>query len=271
LQAPGWTELQLERLQKAWEPVDLVEAVEKGLVGQRAVGDELFALARRSGEAQASRFLRTALYLGPSSPTATFEDLARDYLYFPVYKITSINADELFYLQTLQEGITGLRLLKAHRPWPEAKQALVKAGARVSTLGSGLGRFRYCFSAMGLPYLLKAGSTAVNLETERQLTLAAIALKRFQMRHGQLPPSLEALVLEFLPAVPYDYMSAKPLRYPPNPDGNYVLYSVGVDGKDDGGDPSLALSATPGLWGGRDAVWPWPATEPEEPSRPRER
>src|ERR1039457_5888686 len=27
LQAPGWTEPQLERLQKAWEPVDLVEAV----------------------------------------------------------------------------------------------------------------------------------------------------------------------------------------------------------------------------------------------------
>ena len=151
------------------------------------------------------------------------------------------------------------------------KRALLKAGTQVNQRASLLDRLRYPFSTMGIPNFVKASSIAINVETERQLTLAAIALKRFQMRHGQLPPSLEALVLEFLPAVPYDYMCAKPLRYPPNPDGNYVLYSVGVDGKDDGGDPSLALSATPGLWGGRDAVWPWPATEPEEPSRPRER
>jgi hypothetical protein len=267
LQAPGWTEPQLERLQKAWEPVDLVEAVEKGFVGQRAVGDELFALARRSGGAKTGQFLRTSMNLGSSSPTVTFEDMAQDYLYFPVYKITSINADELFYLETMQESVMGLRLLKAHRPWLEAQQALAKAGARVVALGAGLDRFRYCFSAMGLPYLLKAGSTAVSVETERQMTLAAIALKRFQLRHGQLPPRLETLVPEFLPAVPYDYMSAKPLRYRLKPDGGYVLYSVGLDGKDDGGDPSLAVGATPGLWGGRDVVWPSPAAEPEAAHR----
>ncbi len=103
------------------------------------------------------------------------------------------------------------------------------------------------------------------------MTLAAIALKRCQLRHGEPPSSLEALVPEFLAVVPYDYMSAKPLRYRLKPDGNYVLYSVGLDGKDDGGDPSPASSATSGLWGGRDAVWPAPATEPEEPHRPRER
>jgi hypothetical protein len=48
LQAPGWTELQLERLQKAWEPVDMVEAVEKGFLGERAGGFELFTMVRRS-------------------------------------------------------------------------------------------------------------------------------------------------------------------------------------------------------------------------------
>jgi hypothetical protein len=70
------------------------------------------------------------------------------------------------------------------------------------------------------------------------MTLAAIALRRFQLRHGQLPPSLEALVPEFLPAVPYDCMVGQPLRYRLKADGGYVLYSVGEDGKDDGGDPS---------------------------------
>ena len=78
------------------------------------------------------------------------------------------------------------------------------------------------------------------------MTLAVIALKRFQLRHGQLPPDLEALVPELLPALPYDYMSAKPLRYLLKPDGSYVLYSVGLDGIDDGGDPSPAPGGSPG-------------------------
>ena len=91
------------------------------------------------------------------------------------------------------------------------------------------------------------------------MTLAAIALKRSQMRHGKLPSSLEALVPDFLAAVPFDYMSAKPVRYRTGSDGSYVIYSVGDDGKDDGGDPSPASGQPNGLWTGRDALWPSPA------------
>jgi hypothetical protein len=102
---------------------------------------------------------------------------------------------------------------------------------------------------------------------ERQLTLAAIALKRFELRHGTFPPDLKALVPEFLTAVPFDYMGAKSLGYRLKDDGNYVLYSVGDDGKDDGGDPTLLPGTPAGLWGGRDAVWPSSAVGPAEPSR----
>ena len=82
---------------------------------------------------------------------------------------------------------------------------------------------------------------------------------------------LAALVPELLPAVPYDYMSAKPLGYRVKPDANYVLYSAGLDGKDDGCDASPAPASSPGLWGGRDAVWPSPVTEPEEAPRQPDR
>jgi hypothetical protein len=96
------------------------------------------------------------------------------------------------------------------------------------------------------------------------MTLAAIALKRFELRNGKLPSSLEALVPEFLTAVPYDYMNAKPLRYRVESDGRHVIYSVGEDGKDDGGDPNPPPSQPSGLWTGRDAVWPSPANERED-------
>jgi hypothetical protein len=118
---------------------------------------------------------------------------------------------------------------------------------------------------VAIPNCLKASGTAVNAETERQMALAAIALKRCQLRHGKLPANLEALVPEFLTALPWDYMSGRPLCYRLKEDGSYMLYSVGLDGKDDGGDPTPTPGGAPSLWGGRDAVWPSPAAEPVEP------
>jgi hypothetical protein len=265
LQAPGWTEAQLERLQKAWEPVDLVAALEWGFVAARAGGYDLFAQLRRSRGPQLSELLRLSASGWSSSPPLAFAEVWLGHVYLPAYKLTSIDEDELFYLKNMQECLGALRLLKAHRSWLEAKQELLQAAA-VRNKVSGLShRFRYLVSSVAIPNYVMAGSTAVNVETERQMTLAAIALKRCQLRHSKLPSSLEALVPEFLAAVPWDYMSARPLCYRLKDDGSYVLYSVGLDGKDDGGDPTPRPGSAPGLWEGRDAVWPSPAAEPGEP------
>jgi hypothetical protein len=261
LQAPGWTEAQLERLQRAWEPVDLVAAVERGFLSGRAWGYELFTHLRHSRAPQASEMFRPFGFGGSSSAPWKFADVWMDYVYLPAYKLTSIDEDELFHLRCSQESLELLRSLKAHRPWPEAKQGLANVGASISKVSSSPQHFRYLVSMIAIPNYLKAGVTAVNAETERQMTLAAIALMRCQLRHGKLPSSLEALVPEFLAAVPWDYMSARPFCYRLKEDGSYGLYSVGLDGKDDGGDPTPRPGSTPGLWEGRDAVWPSPAVD----------
>jgi hypothetical protein len=259
LQAPGWSEPQLERMQKAWEPVDMVDAAERGFEGSRASGYEMFALTRRSSGPH--------MNMGSPSSGSSLQELMMGYLYLPIYKLTSIDQDELFYLRNMQEGITALRLLKARRPWAEAKQRLNQIATNVNTIARSPQKIRYLFSLMAIPNYTKACATAVHGETERQLTLAAIALKRFQLRHGQLPPSLEALVPELLSAAPYDYLGAKPLGYRLKADGSYVLYSVGDDTKDDGGDPTPLPGQPGGLWSGRDAVWPSPASESGVPDR----
>lgn len=194
-----------------------------------------------------------------------------DWLYIPAYKLTSIDADEFLYLQCMQDSLRPVRMLKAHRPWAEAKPEVAKVITRLNRFGSSPVGYRYFVSMMAIPNFTRASEVAVRRESERQLTLAAIALQRYQLRHGKWPSSLEALVPEFLAAVPYDYMSAGPLRYRLKDDGSYVLYSVGEDGKDDGGDPTPTSGASPGLWEGQDAVWPSPAPEPAEPPRQRSR
>jgi hypothetical protein len=52
-------------------------------------------------------------------------------------------------------------------------------------------------------------------------------------------------------------MDQKPLKYRKTENG-FVLYSVGEDGRDDGGDPTQVQSLEKDyeLWTGRDAVWP---------------
>jgi hypothetical protein len=108
-----------------------------------------------------------------------------------------------------------------------------------------------------LPNYIKAGRTCIRNETQRQLTITAIALARFHLRDGKFPAELDALVPQFLSAVPIDPMSAKPLRYRLNGDGSFTLYSVGEDGRDDGGDPTSGSATNRfGLWEGQDAVWP---------------
>jgi hypothetical protein len=98
--------------------------------------------------------------------------------------------------------------------------------------------------------------TTMRTETLRQMTLAAIAIRRYQAKHPAPPPALEALFPEFLPQPTRDPMSGKALLYRPETNGGWLLYSTGEDAKDNGGDPTPKAGGKPGLWEGRDAVWP---------------
>jgi len=70
-------------------------------------------------------------------------------------------------------------------------------------------------------------------DTQLQATRTILALRAYQLTHGKLPTDLNALVPEFLEAVPVDDFDGKPLRYSA---GKKIVYSVGKNLKDDGGD-----------------------------------
>lgn len=117
-----------------------------------------------------------------------------------------------------------------------------------------------------LPSLNRAHLKFAGFETLRRLTFTAVALHRHRLKHGKFPASLGALVPEFLAEVPRDFMDGQPLRYQLQPDGQFRLWSVGEDFKDDAGDATTvgAQSNNPFDWlKGRDWVWPQPATEAE--------
>ena len=70
-----------------------------------------------------------------------------------------------------------------------------------------------------------------------QLLLTALALRAYRLEHGKYPSTLSTLVPGYLKVAPHDPLTVDAiLKYRPTRNG-YLLYSVGPDGKDDGGVP----------------------------------
>ena len=81
------------------------------------------------------------------------------------------------------------------------------------------------------PYVQSAAnhSKAVNL-----LLQADLAIRSYRSDASRLPAELSQLTPDYLPTPPVDPYSNQPLRYHAT-DTDFVLYSVGWDGRDDGG------------------------------------
>ncbi|HTX21471.1 MAG TPA: hypothetical protein VMD27_06410 [Candidatus Aquilonibacter sp.] len=72
-------------------------------------------------------------------------------------------------------------------------------------------------------------------QAEVDLARVACALERYRLAHGEYPESLDALVPQFIEQLPDDVVNGQPLHYRLTDDGKFVLYSVGWNGTDDGG------------------------------------
>lgn len=79
---------------------------------------------------------------------------------------------------------------------------------------------------------------------QRDGVRAAVAILRFQRREGRWPTSLEELVPRDLSELPRDIVDNQPLRYRVYSDGP-VLYSIGFDRVDNGGEPERRDDGVP--------------------------
>ena len=91
------------------------------------------------------------------------------------------------------------------------------------------------------------------------LARTAIALERYRLAHGGYPESLDALAPQFMEKIPHDVIGGRPLHYHLTDDGQFILYSVGWNERDDGGvvvftkGSTQAVNRDEGDW-----VWRYP-------------
>ncbi|VAX41655.1 hypothetical protein MNBD_PLANCTO03-617 [hydrothermal vent metagenome] len=93
---------------------------------------------------------------------------------------------------------------------------------------------RYLLIGILMPAIDKASQAAEVATQRRDGLLTGIALELYRRDNNDYPDSLDALVPAYLPAVPPDRFTGKPLRYALI-DGEPRLWSVGADRNDDGG------------------------------------
>ncbi|MFO0802966.1 MAG: hypothetical protein U0791_07560 [Gemmataceae bacterium] len=117
------------------------------------------------------------------------------------------------------------------------------------------------------PAVEKVAAATWRSAAEMRCAIAGIACERYRMKTGRWPASLASLVPDHLPAVPIDPFDKQPLRFKKLPDG-VLIYTVGTDRNDDGGD--LRRADNPGgkdegfrLWDVKERRKPAPEKPPE--------
>ncbi|HUA37640.1 MAG TPA: hypothetical protein VMA35_04485 [Candidatus Sulfopaludibacter sp.] len=96
------------------------------------------------------------------------------------------------------------------------------------------------------------------IQASIDLARVACALERYRLAHGEYPETLDALAPQFIEQLPHDIINGQPLHYRREAGGRFTLYSVGWNGKDDGGTVALTKGGNVDRENG-DWVWQYPA------------
>ena len=108
-----------------------------------------------------------------------------------------------------------------------------------------------------LPALVNSPRKFAWAQAAVNLARTACALDRYRLVHGKYPETVDALAPQFIANVTHDPIGGLPLHYRPTDGGQFILYSVGWNEKDDGGIVALSKGGAVDLDSG-DWVWRYP-------------
>jgi hypothetical protein len=273
LQSPKITEDQLTLLQKEWMQTEFLQGGENAVMMERALCEAATARMHQSS----AEFRRYASMFSQSSPSGWFEQAASSTVLKTkesMWRFAWSDPDELRMLRGQQIILETFRTARTNQAFgpilrdetnrlaalglPQRKTDSDATFTGVDDVDISSMMSQSLLSIQRFPYRI------FRTEAARQIVIGAIALKRYQMKHGNFPARLSDISPELAPTVPFDPADGKPLRYRLNSDGTFTLYSIGDDEKDDGGNPLHTTPSKSTTWlQGRDWVWPQPATDDE--------
>lgn len=253
-----WSESELKILQSLLSGHDFVTSTKKALDGERAAGVFTVDLVRRKG-------LKYLLAIQNQTPLPPMGQCLMAGLSAIVpsgwYHQEKLNYCRLHHLLVGTSFDTaGQRI--SPRQIEENTEAFARAvnrGGGPSGKISAILEHRFLATLL-LPSLGKVGPKAAAIQVALDEATLGCALERYRRVNGQFPQQLEALVPKFIPALPRDVISGQRYQYRRPSDQQFVLYSIGWDETDDGGNPGVAIFDQ----GQGDWLWQYPEPHPDQ-------
>jgi hypothetical protein len=243
----AWSDAQLQQLQGRLQQYNLVADMKPYMDSERAAGILTADLLARG------KYHLNILTGDPSQAGSALADLFGRIAPHGWYYQEQLNYCRLFQLQ-----MAGAFDASQKRVFPEQIQSNVKAldkGFAGRNPFTTICTRHQLLSVIMLPSLGNIPGRAAATQTAMDEATVACALERCRLANGQFPESLEPLVPQFISQLPNDVISGEPYKYHLTNDGQFVLYSVGWNEKDDDGVPGKTLfDEKEGDW-----VWQYPA------------
>jgi len=139
----------------------------------------------------------------------------------PIWRLFLMAEDVAAYREAMRR-IAGV----VSRPYPIAADAW-PAGQNVMEV-------RGLVVRMVVPALHRISQSPARADASRRLLPLAVAVAKYRHAKGKYPAQLDELVPKFLPYVPTDPYTGEPMKLAVK-DAGVIVYSVGPDLKDDGG------------------------------------
>lgn len=229
-----WTDSQLIRFQELLQRSDLLAGGHHTMKGERNFFGDIFEYLRTvpNGAAAFNSII-------DSGSSGTFFDWPGVVLW--AMPDGWLQLERLNYTRVFQEQMLPIIDVPGRRVNPETARAAeqhIEGIVRVAPPKLILGH--KMFIGLLMPALSKVTQRTAMAQTGVDLCRIACGLERYRLAKGEYPETLASLESGFLPGgLPHDVITGKPLIYRRTSASNYLLYSVGWDGEDQGGQIAL--------------------------------
>lgn len=236
-----WTDGQLAELEQALAKLDFLADYRRAMQGEKIMAIQAI---------EKQRLTREYKIVDDSSGTNKIVTVSLRWVpsaYF--YQ------NELAFAQMHQLYISRL-IDQSHRIIDPA--ALRQTEAEVlSRLNPGFAPYK-TQALMVLPAIAQGVKKFALIQAQVELARVACALERFRLANGNYPETLAELAPQLIEKLPHDIINGQPLHYRRLNAGQFILYSVGWNEKDDGGQIGLTKSGRFDREKG-DWVWQYPS------------
>jgi hypothetical protein len=237
-----WSAPQLERLRQALAGFGFLGEMQFSFNGERACGVATVDFIRARG--------RLTNLAGPDSiPCSGVVDFVARFMPGGWYRMEQVNL-----CKATDIALKGAIDVNARRVWPARLQANSREAAQwLGNPGRGaLGKFwrHQIVASMMMFSVDKAAQKISASQVAADQAVIACALEEYRLAKGAYPDALNQLDPKTVSRLPNDVLTGEPYQYKRTGEG-YVLYSVGWNEKDDGGQPGETLT------GSNQGDWVW--------------